>query len=542
MAAAAKAELLQSGGTAGGDAEDAPIVSFGGEASKRPVVAHSLDAHGGQGRRAWPDMRDGGSSRSEFVEHHEGRRLAESGHVHDSKGSDDAKSDASTASGSVSASRLWRIHGKLYDVDTYMDSHPGGREWLELMRGTDATQAFEAYHFDGPKVEKVLARYYVRDAHDGEFAFGDRFTYHESGFWRTLRRRCLEKLKSAEGPGCTTLQATSATRAMRLACTLVVAQCLLLQGLAIKTGSKICAMLAGICMNGMWGIGHNFMHQASKKQGLWPYLMDYFAAFHTDWRISHAISHHLDTNLDTDWEYANFFEAYENPDNTKGRLFPLVLPLYGIIAQLFSVKYFAKTLHELCTGRAHSVCKHWGHLLPACLPPLQLYAYIKGQKSFKKGAGLYMLQWFVTFFSFTPLSAGVHHAAPSADSEDMKDLQSGKDARNTFCWMEGQEGAKVDFGEHQVVATTDHSVLPLWIPAVLRDWLSLTLWAYLNNHTLHHLFPGLDHSRIYLLNDILNKTAEEFGLARKNVKPYSALAIYVGWFRYALFRKVADRR
>ena len=26
---------------------------------------------------------------------------------------------------------LWRIHNKLYDLNGYMDKHPGGPEWLQ---------------------------------------------------------------------------------------------------------------------------------------------------------------------------------------------------------------------------------------------------------------------------------------------------------------------------------------------------------------------------------------------------------------------------
>lgn len=32
------------------------------------------------------------------------------------------------------AEGLWRIHDKLYDVNKFIDKHPGGREWLELSR------------------------------------------------------------------------------------------------------------------------------------------------------------------------------------------------------------------------------------------------------------------------------------------------------------------------------------------------------------------------------------------------------------------------
>lgn len=41
---------------------------------------------------------------------------------------------------------LWRIHGHLYDLNSYIDLHPGGQIFLEKTRGTDCTEAFECHH------------------------------------------------------------------------------------------------------------------------------------------------------------------------------------------------------------------------------------------------------------------------------------------------------------------------------------------------------------------------------------------------------------
>ena len=44
------------------------------------------------------------------------------------------------------AEGLWRIKNKLYDLESFVDSHPGGAEWLRLTKGTDITEAFEVRH------------------------------------------------------------------------------------------------------------------------------------------------------------------------------------------------------------------------------------------------------------------------------------------------------------------------------------------------------------------------------------------------------------
>lgn len=60
-------------------------------------------------------------------------------------------------------------------------------------QGTDITEAFEVKHLDHEKVGKVLRKYWVRDA---KLPRNYKFTFKESGFYSTLRRRVAEKLKT----------------------------------------------------------------------------------------------------------------------------------------------------------------------------------------------------------------------------------------------------------------------------------------------------------------------------------------------------------
>lgn len=32
------------------------------------------------------------------------------------------------------AEGLWRVHDKLYNLDSFIEKHPGGREWLEFTK------------------------------------------------------------------------------------------------------------------------------------------------------------------------------------------------------------------------------------------------------------------------------------------------------------------------------------------------------------------------------------------------------------------------
>lgn len=41
------------------------------------------------------------------------------------------------------AEELWRVGNRLYDLETFAKSHPGGSEWIRLTKGTDITELFE---------------------------------------------------------------------------------------------------------------------------------------------------------------------------------------------------------------------------------------------------------------------------------------------------------------------------------------------------------------------------------------------------------------
>lgn len=41
------------------------------------------------------------------------------------------------------AKNLWRINNRLYNLDEFINNHPGGAEWITLTRGTDITELFE---------------------------------------------------------------------------------------------------------------------------------------------------------------------------------------------------------------------------------------------------------------------------------------------------------------------------------------------------------------------------------------------------------------
>jgi len=54
---------------------------------------------------------------------------------------------------------LWEVHGIRYDLEKFVEKHPGGEIALRLGQGIDATSLFEAYHPADMTARRVLEKY-----------------------------------------------------------------------------------------------------------------------------------------------------------------------------------------------------------------------------------------------------------------------------------------------------------------------------------------------------------------------------------------------
>ncbi|KOB71837.1 Desaturase, partial [Operophtera brumata] len=89
------------------------------------------------------------------------------------------------------AEGLWRIHDGLYDLASFVSSHPGGSQWIECTKGTDITEAFETHHLKGV-AETLLPKYFIRAA---AVPRNQPFTFKENGFYMTLKLKIMDKIK-----------------------------------------------------------------------------------------------------------------------------------------------------------------------------------------------------------------------------------------------------------------------------------------------------------------------------------------------------------
>ena len=81
------------------------------------------------------------------------------------------------------------VHGKVYDVSSYIGQHPEGADQIALGAGRDISQVFESYHSD--KAFEMLERFYVGDLVSSEYP-----VYPPRGeFYRTLKQRVEKYFK-----------------------------------------------------------------------------------------------------------------------------------------------------------------------------------------------------------------------------------------------------------------------------------------------------------------------------------------------------------
>lgn len=145
------------------------------------------------------------------------------------------------------AEGLWRVHDKLYDLTTFVDKHPGGAHWLRRTKGMDVTEAFESHHIVIERAARVLAKYEVRDAAERR---NSPYTFHDDGFYRTLKRRAVDVLAVTPDPGFSPRFNDALVTASFLA---VVA--------AARCGCFALATVAALIISFATVCAHNFTHR-----------------------------------------------------------------------------------------------------------------------------------------------------------------------------------------------------------------------------------------------------------------------------------------
>ena len=183
-------------------------------------------------------------------------------------------------------SHLHCIEGRTYDLSSF--DHPGGRWFTDATIGHDVTDAFMTHHIDQTKAKAVLKKYYVTDLPAFYLDKVKAFEWKPNGFYDTLRKKALLEFKK-DGKR-SVLEATGPTTEFLAYCYLAIFLFVVSFAYTVYSQSFISAIVTGyFLLVAGFGVGHNFFHQ----KDCWLANCFNLTCFDkTDWRISHAISHH----------------------------------------------------------------------------------------------------------------------------------------------------------------------------------------------------------------------------------------------------------
>ncbi|XP_026737248.1 cytochrome b5-related protein-like [Trichoplusia ni] len=383
------------------------------------------------------------------------------------------------------AEGLWRVYDGIYDFTDFQNKHPGGEEWFELSKGTDITEAFESHHLN-PVVEKMLDKYFIKKAKTPR---NSPFTFKEDGFYKTIKRAVWEELKK--------IPKSDAKKTNMIIDGLLIT---LLIASAVACWSTnywvvmVSYLIAGLSLGWITIAAHNYVHMKTNWR---MYLFNLSLWSYRDFRVSHALSHHLFTNTLMDLEISAaepflLWNPRKKPFYTNLSLIIeiVVFPLYFIMN--FMKRFISNFVRKDFFIRHYKWHDGIGFLLP-------LWMYIVS------GATLYqvvvMWLWIVCtgslIFSVIGTNAAHHHPNIFKDGDQLREKT-------------------IDWGMHELEAVMDRTDITGSHFKVL---------TFFGDHALHHLFPTLDHGILKHLYPVFLEHCEKF---KANFRMTSSFDLFIG--------------
>mmetsp|Transcript_35944 Transcript_35944/g.67053 ORF Transcript_35944/g.67053 Transcript_35944/m.67053 type:complete len:566 (+) Transcript_35944:85-1782(+) len=473
-----------------------------------------------------------------------------------------ADSQNGTTYSADTTTNTWRLHDKLYNLTEFLTLHPGGADWLLMTRGTDITELFESHHPNIEKARSLLKKYELKQSSPLPPRNSETFSFKADGFYATLRDRAWKQVLQHSGTGPSSSMLLLHTSLLFLFLSLLFSA-VIMAGQVDNTSANKNPMftwvgassLAGAVLALLMMCSHNFFHQRDNWR---MYVFDLSPFSTYDWRITHAYSHHTFPNTSFDYEVSttanilNFY-PYEFPslkvvtsDQSGGRI------IIKRVVQIILLQVVFLLAMNLALIRKVSLLLSGGSKFrPEDLMPLALYfglvlcycvslstsgtcgdhvdgsmwglhignvidvASANATKVLSLPLYVLVCCYAITSWTFMTISLATGHHHP--------DCWHDGDAFNTANCNEAQAGATKDKKAVPPVANNRKASAP---PSV--DWglfqlaavgdrpgidSSMALAAVsFGRHTLHHLFPTVDHSKLNLLLPVFKQTCRDFGV------------------------------
>lgn len=363
------------------------------------------------------------------------------------------------------AEGLWRIRDGLYDLESFAKSHPGGAEWIHLTKNTDITELFESHHITD-KAERILPKFYIREATKPRAI---PLTFKPDGFYRKFKKRAAEALKDVDfhHPARITNLMADALFICTFAFSLTAAY----------NQSFFMAIVAAIFLTWTTVSGHNYFHM---RDNFRMYYFDLSIMSSKEWRVTHAMSHHMYPN--TLWDHEIYgLQPFLNwlPDTRKS-------VLKGLVSKFITPIIYACVYIALGMKRYYLAITEYGYIefrdvVPFILPAAMCTVAPSISVALKTWLTIIIHSSF--FFGCLGFNAAHHHPDIFHDGDIYRD--------------------DLDWGLLELDAVRDRKII---------DEVPFLVLTSFGSHTLHHLLPTVDHHYLPLAAPALLQTCEEFGI------------------------------
>ncbi|CAK1546129.1 unnamed protein product [Leptosia nina] len=362
----------------------------------------------------------------------------------------------------------------VYTISQTSSNHiPGGTQWLECTKGTDITEQFLTHHLSG-NAESIIPKYFVRKTKQPK---NSPFTFADDGFYSTLKSKIVEKRKEIP-------------KDVRKKSDLITDMLLVLfligspltcwvwtQNLLLGLASTVVVSYVLTCLT---FCGHNYFHRTD--------------SWRMDWRVTHAMSHHLHTNTAQDIELGllePFLQFLPNPN--KPILVQMAAFYYPVIYAFVILGCLIKDVAVSLAGYRGKKLT-WTNVIPFAVP---VWMWLASGSYFPWVISVWLLMIILSseFFVIFGLTAG--HLS-----------------HTNFFEGDIPRSDKIDWGIHQIDTIVEN------IDNAGNHFKSITRFG---DHALHHLFPTLDHAELKYLYPTLLEHCEKYDTQLRMTNFYNAL-------------------
>lgn len=373
---------------------------------------------------------------------------------------------------------VWTIiDGKKIDLSSFIDKHPGGRHFISMIHGRDATALFHSYHLNFRSAQKTLSKLPVIEEVEGE--------YPKFDLLHQLQEKVLARFRELRIKYRTPPVYKIAFHISLFLFSVFAFAFLGWFWMSILTG----IMLALIGINVMHSASHGSLTPSGKLNHLFAHLMDLVGGSSWEWYYTHVCSHHVYTgDLDKDEDIKDVDPPIRMFRSLSPRKYQKWQHIYTpVLFSLFSLNIHLRTFFKpFRLYREFPTTTPSNKLVISILIRLFSLFILIVLPALNFGFGYAIGGWLVAIlvsgYLFTFIFVINHNTY----------LIQFKERKENGCWATGQIEGSANFG------TTS----------------KLTTWftGGLNYQIEHHLFPSVNDRFYPLIDDIVKKESASLGI------------------------------